>query len=81
MATCKICGEPIKFILTRKGRRMPVDSESYAQHQLTAGVTVVTDGGDVLRGGRGVYVAATGYTPHWSTCTHPEQCRTRGSQE
>jgi hypothetical protein len=75
MATCRVCGEAIRFIRTRAGRKMPVDPESFGQHELVAGVTVVTDGGDVLRGGHHPAVAAYGYVPHWATCTHPEQCR------
>jgi hypothetical protein len=57
---------------------MPVDPESFGQHHLAPGVTVVTEAGIVLRGGpRQIASAAYGYTPHWATCTHPEQFRAK----
>lgn len=77
MATCKYCGEPIEFVETVKGKRMPVDPESLGTHQLVAGVTVVTEGGVVLRGEHHPGVSAVGYTPHWATCPHAAQARRR----
>ena len=76
MATCKACGEAIKWIRTRAGKAMPVDADSLAQHELKPGVTVVTETGDVLRGGRHIASAAYGYVPHWATCQFADQFRT-----
>ncbi len=75
MSTCKACGEEILWLRTRAGKRMPVDPETFGQHQLEHGVTVVTPDGTVLRGGSSIASAAYGYAPHWATCTHPEQFR------
>lgn len=77
MPICKACGENIAWIRTRAGKKMPVDADSFAQHQLTPGVTVVTEAGDVLRGGRHVASAVYGYIPHWSTCQYADQFRSR----
>lgn len=78
MPTCKACGEEIKWIRTRAGKKMPVDADSFAQHQLTPGVTVVTEAGDVLSGGnRTVDTAAYGYLPHWASCPFADQFRRR----
>lgn len=75
MPTCKACGEEIRWIRTRAGKQMPVDPDSFSQQQLSPGVVVVTEAGDVLRGGRAPYAAAHGYTPHWATCPHAGQFR------
>jgi hypothetical protein len=78
MPTCKACGEEIRWIRTRAGKRMPVDAESFAQHDLKPGVTVVSEAGDVLRGGRHVASAAYGYVPHWATCPFADQFKSDG---
>ena len=75
MATCKACGEPIRWIKTRAGKAMPVDEDSFAQHQLAEGVTIVTDAGDVLRGATDGTEQVYGYVPHWQTCQHADLFR------
>jgi hypothetical protein len=68
METCRACGEPIEFVKTRKGKRMPVDPELETV-TLAPGITVVTAEGDVLRGSPATQnTKVTGYTPHWDTC-------------
>ena len=75
MATCRACGEPIEFIKTRKGKRMPVDPEIETL-PLAPGITVVTAEGDVLRGSSATQnTKATGYTPHWDTCQFADRFR------
>lgn len=68
MPTCRYCGAEIAFIRTPRGRRVPVDPGSFRNHDLVPGVTVITDGGQSLRGGHHPAVAAYGYTPHRATC-------------
>jgi len=77
MATCKACGEEIKWILTRAGKRMPVDADSFGQHEVRLGVTVVTEDGVVFRGKTDIPYNVSGYTPHWQTCQFADQFRRR----
>ena len=79
MPTCKACGEPIRWIRTRAGKAMPVDEDSFAQHSLTDGVTVVTDAGDVLRGTPGRTELVYGYVSHWVSCPYADLFRTRAT--
>jgi hypothetical protein len=86
MATCKACGEPIEFIATPKGRRMPVDPdvETFVLEATGAGdgepLSIVLDNGQVIRGRRarpGCTGTTTvrGYVPHWDTCPQAEKFR------
>lgn len=82
---CRSCGEPISFIQTPKGRRMPVDGsepETFYLDTTTRGPDrIVLENGEVLTGRivdaktPGV-TTVKGYTPHWSSCTTPEAHRT-----
>jgi len=81
MSTCRLCGEPIEWVRTARGRAMPVDADSFGLHQLCHGMTVVTETGTVLRGGRQTRVTVQGYIPHWATCPYADQFRTHGATE
>ncbi len=83
--TCRSCGEPISFIQTPKGRRMPVDGDAPDTFYLDCTVRgpdrIVTEDGQVLcgrilkakeQGG----IVVKGYIPHWNSCTTPERFRT-----
>lgn len=77
MPTCKACGEEITWIRTRAGKKMPVDADSFAQHEVRRGVTVVTEDGVVFRGKTDIPYNVSGYIPHWQTCQFAEQFRRR----
>jgi hypothetical protein len=86
MATCRACGEPIEFILTPKGRRMPVDPglETVIMDPTGHGdrVLIVLEDGQVMRGYRAQpgavrTIRVRGYIPHWDTCPHAGQFRSR----
>jgi hypothetical protein len=75
MSTCKACGEEILFLRTPAGKFLPVDADSFGPHQITKGVTIVTEAGSVIRGGALITGTVYGYVPHWATCSHPDQFR------
>lgn len=75
MATCKACGEEIRFIQTPAGKYLPVDADSLKLHTLEPGLVVVTEEGQVIKGIQSGRPSLYGYTPHWATCTHPDQFR------
>jgi hypothetical protein len=76
MSTCRGCGEPIEFIVTRKGRRMPVDPELDTM-ALIPGRVVITPEGDVLRGSEATTrMMVQGYVSHFATCAFAEAFRT-----
>ncbi|NPV81912.1 MAG: hypothetical protein HPY52_16900 [Firmicutes bacterium] len=62
MVRCKACKEPIEWVKLSSGKLMPVNCQY---------VTVVTDGGEVVRG----------RTPHWATCPFAESFRKTGEDE
>jgi hypothetical protein len=64
MTTCKGCGAPIKFVLTLKGRRMPVDVR-----QTT--IAVPPASGDDQE----PWLLAAGHVPHHITCPNADQFR------
>lgn len=72
MPKCKACGKEILFIKTENGKKMPVDAEM---------TTIVRQDGRVQKGiklnviiNENMEVVA-GYTPHWSTCSSPDEFR------
>ncbi len=83
MPTCRVCKEPITFILTPKRRRHPVDPELITERLVPGSignVVLVLENGEVIRGMRAHPIApeveiVQGYISHWSTCTHPDQFR------
>lgn len=65
---CRGCGEPIRWIITTKLKRMPCDPA--AIHFTPGGgpETFVTKDGRVVRGKRDKTGSAVGYMSHFATC-------------
>ncbi len=85
MSTCRACNAPIRWIVTKAGKKMPVNPNPVF---IQTGVpdpdtTIVTDQGQVLRGKQlspettGPYVR--GYITHFATC--PEAKKPRKPKE
>ena len=78
-AFCKACGKPIIWIRTTAGRMMPVDQKPVEYIPIQGGSrTFVTEEGSVVKGELPEVEGeptATGYIPHWSTCTNPRRFR------
>ena len=69
---CKFCGAPIKWFVTKAGKKMPVDAESRPFWKKEKGKSRI-----VLLSGE-VYACeyegtcepdGYGYVPHWASCT------------
>lgn len=84
MATCRGCGQPIKWIETRSGKAMPCDPEELSEWIVEGSgatgsrVTLQDPGGDTLSGVRSSMLAPgareiRGYVPHWATCPNRDQ--------
>lgn len=69
---CKKCGQKIRFIRTLAGSWMPVNEEEVSGADI-AGETIVTHGGEVLRGLAAK--EAVGFVPHWATCPNAKEFR------
>lgn len=70
---CKSCGAPIRWAITEKGRRMPLDPAPRPDGNVTlrtgvgnATIAVVGQGGDGPR-----------YSSHFSSCPNAAEHRTR----
>lgn len=75
MATCRGCGEIIEFVLSKKGKRIPVDLP-LATHALTPGTVIVTPEGEVLRGSEATKdTRVQGYVSHFASCQYAESFR------
>lgn len=56
-STCQACGAPIKWIVTKTGKKMPVDLKARRFYVITNGVPVMM----------------SGHEPHWATCSDPNR--------
>lgn len=81
---CRRCAETIHFIRTRKGKKMPCNTQklriAVGLNQKGPWTSVVTLDGDVVRGvrladGETSGEDVEGYEPHWATCSRPNQFR------
>lgn len=75
---CKECGEPIFFIRTQSGAKMPVNKKQIPF--ICGGKNrVVTPQGDVVAAtilDRSCPESVLGFIPHWSTCKNANRFRT-----
>jgi len=55
----------MKFIFSKKGKRMPVDAEPLTVEVFDAKMILVLPSGAVVKG---PVVGTFGYRPHWATC-------------
>lgn len=71
---CQRCGEPIRMMMTYKGKPLPVDMHPV---RFIIGGTerrrFITENGDIYRGeiagsGEKSYDKMAGYACHWDTC-------------
>lgn len=65
ITTCRSCGKPIIFALSRNGKAWPVDAETT--------IIVVPEGTNL--DGRRVWKQMSGHVPHHLTCPQAEQWR------
>ena len=72
MIRCKVCGEPIQWIRTMRGRRMPVDWEPFYYIPDPEGdQTIVLPDGTTVRGWRAgdeAKIYSVGYISHFAHC-------------
>lgn len=72
MSTCKSCGAPVTWVLTTKGKRMPLDAVPVATGNVT-----VEDGYATVHAAIGLFVApGPRYVSHFATCPQANQHRT-----
>ena len=70
IATCKKCKKPIKFVITKRNKRMPVEPNTIDYIIDKGGKTnILSISGEIIRGvicapGEGT----KGYIPHFSRC-------------
>jgi len=68
MAECKSCKQKILWVVTEKGKNMPVNADP---------ITIF-----VNEPGKDVYKMALGFVPHWATCPHADMHRKKhGTQK
>lgn len=58
-STCQACGAPIKWIVTKKGKKMPVDLKARRFYVITNGMPVQMQG----------------HEPHFATCPYADRFR------
>ena len=78
MSKCRMCNAELKWIVTRAGRKMPVDAEKIRFVPDGSGKeTFVTEKGDVITGKRTEewHFGEIGYISHFSTCPYANKFR------
>ena len=83
MATCNGCGAQIDWVITKAGKKMPVNLEYSGVYPKEPGTeqellnTIVTDQGEVKQGPWAPDRAgiARGRTPHFATCPDARKFR------
>lgn len=79
---CRACGKPIIYMKTQAGKSMPCDAELVPYWGSETGTKrVLNHSGELVRcelAGNHDDVTGVGRTPHWGTCTSPNQFRKRG---
>jgi hypothetical protein len=73
-STCRSCGEPIIWVTTERGKKMPLDAEPHPERR---GQFVFTGPGTVRFGAPGtpIPVGVETFVSHFSTCPHAQQHR------
>lgn len=74
---CRGCGEPIRWIITTKLKRMPCDPAAIRFTPGGGPDTFVTKEGKVERGKRDKAGSAVGYISHFATCKQADRFRKR----
>ena len=79
---CRACGKPIIWMRTKAGKSMPCDALLIAYWDAPEGSQrVLTHSGELVRcelTGHKDEMTGVGRTPHWGSCTNPNQFRKRG---
>jgi hypothetical protein len=63
MANCKGCGAPIMWIVTRDGKKMPLDAKPRIFYHIDS---------------EGIPRQMKGHEPHWGTCPKAKQFKKKG---
>lgn len=77
VSTCKSCGAPMRWVVTQKKKRMPIDDNPHAEgrfviddeHSTTPNVRFLKQG-EEYEGDR--------FTSHFETCDAPERFSKKG---
>lgn len=75
---CRKCGKLLKFVKTKNGRNMPVDSFSVNIRSVASGALYYMDDGTTVRGvlcDRSATGSMQVYEPHWYTCPYSDELR------
>jgi hypothetical protein len=83
-STCKACGKPIIWMKTKATKNMPCDADLVPYWESASGTKrVLTLNGEIIKcelSGDEQKATGIGRTPHWGSCTSPDQFRKRGKQ-
>ena len=75
---CKRCNKVISFVVTKRGKQMPVDGFSEPIIPYVRGSVYYTERGEQIRGyrvARGTKGAVNVLVPHWYTCPFADENR------
>lgn len=75
---CRKCGRLLKFIKTKKGKHMPVDSFSVHVMPAERGALYWMENGETVRGylcDKTAPGAVKAYEPHWYTCPFAKEMK------
>lgn len=75
LTPCRGCGQMIGFVVTEKGKTMPVDPDGVRFTPGGGPDTYVMSDGRIARGARRANGAAFGFVPHWVTCPAANEFR------
>lgn len=64
-STCQSCGAPINWIVTKNGKKMPLDVKVRRFYVFSNGVPVLMQG----------------HEPHWGTCSDPKRFKKKKAPE
>lgn len=83
---CKACNQPIVFIKTKAGKKMPCDWQQVAYAQRDDGPdTIITPNGETVRGTvqkqADGHSTGLGYKPHWASCKGADTFRRKAGQK
>ena len=70
---CRSCHAPIRWVRTRRGELMPLDADPVAD----GNVILDDDGRAVVLGNQLPLAQPTRYRPHFASCPHADQWRTK----
>lgn len=76
MSVCRSCGQEIDWVLTSKGKKMPVDPEYIWYDEADSGTVIVTDGGVVyVVSSSRSFPSVKGRISHFATCPNANDWR------